>query len=264
MPVERASGGSSLIDVLDRVLDKGIVIDAWVRVSLVGIDVITVEARECAQGAVDWLAEAGAGRAICALSDGETGKVKDVLARGVPDSQLRGLTIALEDPQDPLVFALAGPEPVPLSAKRRRPAIFGRDDLLALPLPVSEKREARLGLLLVSLAGGELEAQARWAAELLGQKLSRLRSQTALLEGEHRLARERELLLSIINASPDPILLTDTEGRMIISNARADALFSAKDGESEGRHRAVALNNMLFSATLSQQAIDESGAARPH
>lgn len=45
MPVERASGGSSLIDVLDRVLDKGIVIDAWLRVSLVGIDLITVEAR---------------------------------------------------------------------------------------------------------------------------------------------------------------------------------------------------------------------------
>ncbi|MBV9480737.1 MAG: gas vesicle structural protein GvpA [Acidobacteria bacterium] len=45
MAVERVSGGSSLIDVLDRVLDKGIVIDAWVRVSLVGIDLITVEAR---------------------------------------------------------------------------------------------------------------------------------------------------------------------------------------------------------------------------
>src|SRR5262245_16753274 len=45
MPVERSVGGTSLIDVLDRVLDKGIVIDAWVRVSLVGIDLITVEAR---------------------------------------------------------------------------------------------------------------------------------------------------------------------------------------------------------------------------
>lgn len=44
-PVERAPGGTSLIDVLDRVLDKGIVIDAWVRVSLVAIDLITVEAR---------------------------------------------------------------------------------------------------------------------------------------------------------------------------------------------------------------------------
>ena len=45
MPVDRQPGGTSLIDVLDRVLDKGIVIDAWVRVSLVGIDLITVEAR---------------------------------------------------------------------------------------------------------------------------------------------------------------------------------------------------------------------------
>lgn len=45
MAVERISGGSSLIDVLDRILDKGIVIDAWVRISLVGIDLITVEAR---------------------------------------------------------------------------------------------------------------------------------------------------------------------------------------------------------------------------
>src|SRR5213592_4770902 len=45
MPVERTPGGTSLIDVLDRILDKGIVIDAWLRVSLVGIDLITVEAR---------------------------------------------------------------------------------------------------------------------------------------------------------------------------------------------------------------------------
>ena len=45
MPVERTPGGTSLIDVLDRILDKGIVIDAWIRVSLVGIDLITVEAR---------------------------------------------------------------------------------------------------------------------------------------------------------------------------------------------------------------------------
>jgi hypothetical protein len=39
------SSGSSLVDVLDRVLDKGIVIDAYVRVTLVGIDLIGVEAR---------------------------------------------------------------------------------------------------------------------------------------------------------------------------------------------------------------------------
>ena len=45
MAIERVPGGSSLIDVLDRVLDKGIVIDAWVRISLVGIDLISDQSR---------------------------------------------------------------------------------------------------------------------------------------------------------------------------------------------------------------------------
>ena len=45
MPLDHPTTSTSVIDVLDHVLDKGIVIDAWVRVSLVGIDLITVEAR---------------------------------------------------------------------------------------------------------------------------------------------------------------------------------------------------------------------------
>jgi gas vesicle structural protein len=45
MALEKAIGSSSLVEVLDRVLDKGMVIDAWVRVSLVGIEILAVEAR---------------------------------------------------------------------------------------------------------------------------------------------------------------------------------------------------------------------------
>ncbi|KPV63528.1 MAG: Gas vesicle structural protein [Candidatus Bathyarchaeota archaeon BA2] len=36
---------SSLAEVLDRILDKGIVVDAWARASLVGIEILTIEAR---------------------------------------------------------------------------------------------------------------------------------------------------------------------------------------------------------------------------
>lgn len=36
---------ASLVEVLDRVLDKGIVIDIWARVSVVGIELLTIEAR---------------------------------------------------------------------------------------------------------------------------------------------------------------------------------------------------------------------------
>jgi signal transduction histidine kinase len=220
---------------------------------------------ECARAAVEWLGQrAGARRAICALIDAESGKMLQVVAHGVPSGQLQNLKVAFADPGHPLVFALSRPEPVALarSGNRPNPAALLGSGFLAIPLPLSEKREARLGLLLVSPSRAELDREARWAAEILGQKLARLRASGALQESEHRLARERELLVNIIDASPDPILLTDTEGRMIISNGRADALFTAKEGDSEGRHRAVGLNNMLFSAALSQQAIDQSGAAR--
>ncbi len=43
--VARTPDVSNLAEVLDRVLDKGIVVDAWVRVSLIGIELLTIEAR---------------------------------------------------------------------------------------------------------------------------------------------------------------------------------------------------------------------------
>ena len=231
------------------------------RLALAELLLFSEEPMECARATVDWLAERiGARKAVCALIDAGSGTVQHVAASGVPEGQIETLHLAMENPEHPLVFALAGREAVMIGKEgRRNGADPWRGDFVAIPLPLSEKREARQGLLLVSPA--RCEPEAKWAAELLGQKIARLRATAAILESEHRLQRERELLLNIINASPDPILLTEPEGRMIISNARADALFSTKEGESEGRHRAVALNNMLFSAALSQQAI-ESGATR--
>ena len=43
--LQRQSTSASLIDVLDRVLDKGIVIDAWVALSVMGINLVAIEAR---------------------------------------------------------------------------------------------------------------------------------------------------------------------------------------------------------------------------
>jgi hypothetical protein len=43
--VRRAVVGASVAEVLDRILDRGIVIDAWMRVSLAGIGLIEVDAQ---------------------------------------------------------------------------------------------------------------------------------------------------------------------------------------------------------------------------
>jgi gas vesicle structural protein len=43
--VQRQPGPGSLAELLNVILDKGIVIDAWARVSVVGIEILTIEAR---------------------------------------------------------------------------------------------------------------------------------------------------------------------------------------------------------------------------
>lgn len=45
MAVQKTIGSSSLVEVVDRILDKGIVVDAWARVSMVGIELLAIEAR---------------------------------------------------------------------------------------------------------------------------------------------------------------------------------------------------------------------------
>lgn len=58
--VKTSTGGASLAEVLDRILDKGIVIDAWVRASIVGIELIAIEARIVIASVERWLEYAAA------------------------------------------------------------------------------------------------------------------------------------------------------------------------------------------------------------
>jgi hypothetical protein len=56
--LERSTTGS-IIDVLDHVLDKGIVVDAWVRVTLIGVDLVTFQARVVVASIATHLKHAG-------------------------------------------------------------------------------------------------------------------------------------------------------------------------------------------------------------
>lgn len=55
MAVEKSVASSTLAEVIDRVLDKGVVVDAFVRVALVGIELIAVEARVVIASVETWL-----------------------------------------------------------------------------------------------------------------------------------------------------------------------------------------------------------------
>jgi hypothetical protein len=55
MAVTTSMAPSGLAEVIDRILDKGLVIDAWVRVSLLGLEILTVEARVVVAGVETYL-----------------------------------------------------------------------------------------------------------------------------------------------------------------------------------------------------------------
>jgi hypothetical protein len=55
MAIEKSIASSSLAEVIDRILDKGVVVDAFIRVALVGIELIAIEARVVIASVETWL-----------------------------------------------------------------------------------------------------------------------------------------------------------------------------------------------------------------
>jgi hypothetical protein len=88
--VTRADGGS-VIDVLDRVLDKGIVIDAYVRVSIAGIDLLSVDVRVVVASVVTYLQYADSIGATQPASRPQLRVLPDSLEPPLPPQTLPGL-----------------------------------------------------------------------------------------------------------------------------------------------------------------------------
>jgi gas vesicle structural protein len=88
-PVKRGSA-SSLADVVELILDKGLVIDAFVRVSLVGIELITIDARIVVASVDTYLRFAEATNRLDL--DQKGGKDLPELVEGMTESGARGKT----------------------------------------------------------------------------------------------------------------------------------------------------------------------------
>jgi PAS domain S-box-containing protein len=224
---------------------------------------------DCAQYALQWLAEVlGVRPSICLLKPVGEEALFTVAAHGLPGTAASRFTVSLDDWNNPLVTAFVQREPAFFRAvhtaaeRKRRPSTPFEDAAFSVvPLDAPRLSPDGFGLLLVG-GDGPLPAELDHFTSLFTQKLSQVLRHQALMEGDRRQGRERSLLYNIINAVTDPILLTDTEGRLLIANARALTLFTASEEESEGRRGAVRMNNMLLSSALSSKAIEETGAAR--
>jgi PAS domain S-box-containing protein len=217
----------------------------------------------CAQASLEWLADhTGVKKSMCLVVDAESSALVGIAGHGVPAEEVELFSWPL-DRHDPLVVALSSSESSVFRSLRANghpgPGVstpLGAGPVSAVPLRgTSNTDDAAVGLLLLRPVA-DFTPEVSWLVTVLGQKLEQVRGRGSLAEEARKLRRERSLFFTIINSVTDPILLTDTEGRLIVANARAEKLFAASEEESEGRRRAVELNNMLFSAALSRTAVE--------
>jgi PAS domain S-box-containing protein len=93
------------------------------------------------------------------------------------------------------------------------------------------------------------------AAALAGPVLARMAAVEEFRLSTGRLDQQREMLTTIMNSLPDPIVIINAERDMVAQNLRAEHLLSTSDKDSEGRRRAVEINNLLFTSHLSKAAM---------
>jgi gas vesicle structural protein len=92
--VERYTGGGSsgLAEVIELILDKGLVIDVFVRVSLVGIEILTIDARIVVASVDTFLRFAEATNRLDLYGKGKGGKDLTELAGGIMEGGAKGKT----------------------------------------------------------------------------------------------------------------------------------------------------------------------------
>jgi hypothetical protein len=117
--VQKMGGASGLADVLTVILEKGIVVDAWVRLSIIGIEILTLEIRAVIASVDTYLRYAEA-IGLTALAAAPR---PDQLGHPTPTDQLLpSLTEPLDD--EILAYLEAHPDGVRLSELQ---AYFGAD-----------------------------------------------------------------------------------------------------------------------------------------
>ena len=104
---------SGLADVIDLILDKGVVIDAYVRVSLLGIELLTVDARVVVASVDTYLRFAEATNRLDLVEQGPkalpdmvtegSGKVVERVASNVVEGKVEGVIDTVKDKVDTVV-----------------------------------------------------------------------------------------------------------------------------------------------------------------
>jgi len=99
------------------------------------------------------------------------------------------------------------------------------------------------------------------AARVAGPVMWRMSVSEDYQKSTKQLDEQSSLLTSIVNSLPDPIVIINAQHDIVVQNRRAEHLLSITEGDSEGRRRAVEINNLLFTSHLSKAAMTGGVAA---
>ena len=166
-----------------------------------------------------------------------------------PQPQFRGAPHILTDPELDMIQ-------LPGCQVRRRAIVDRRRKLGHAPGGV---------ILLEASVEDELLGALMHAAALAGPVLARMAAVEEFRLSTGRLDQQREMLSTIMNSLPDPIVIINADRDIVVQNQRAEHLLSTTDKDSEGRRRAVEINNLLFTSHLSKAAMgprETSGGSR--
>jgi PAS domain S-box-containing protein len=201
------------------------------------------------------LSPAGVERALVLVDERQA--LQGVLGMGWDEELARGIRIPFEDSGDRLLAAYQAGEPSVVEYEfASETAVGGR--FLAIPIAGVGGGEAEcFGILLIGPDSRELDELKGVLDQLpaIGAALGRIYELQQVRSGQRQSEQQRDLLTALVNALPDPVLITDVENTILLENRRAETLFTAGEEDSEGRRRAIEINNLLFSSFLTRSTI---------
>ncbi|TME99298.1 MAG: GAF domain-containing protein [Chloroflexi bacterium] len=224
-------------------------------------------------------------RAVVALYDPARGALRGTVGLNVPAALVESIEIPLDETESPLVIALR--EGVPLRVDDIGAESRLRDHALTLLLemdissfavvPLRSSSEQfdlatwqgrdvpAVGVVILSkdetITDSDVERLMPFAVQA-GTALVRASDVERLKDSSEQHAVEKEWLFWMINGFADPVVLTDANNDIILQNLRAETLFKSNPDDSEGKHRAIWMNNFLFTAALSKAKLDQNPAGR--
>jgi signal transduction histidine kinase len=223
-------------------------------------------------------------RAAVALYDPVRGALRGTVGLNVPDALVESIEIPLFEAENPMVIALR--EGTPVRVDNTRAQSRPREDALnllremeftsfaVLPLRSTDQFDAAtwqgrdvpaVGVVILSkdetITDADIERLMPFATQA-GTALVRASDVERLRDSSEQHAIQKEWLFWMINGFTDPVILTDTHNDIILQNLRAETLFRSNADDSEGKRRAISMNNFLFTAALSTSVLEQDTAGR--